>query len=90
MKRGNVSLAALAAIIPFLDKLDELDINYITGKNRLSWYDDLWKRSLKLKSGEYSKKANVGYHNNGQAIQHPRYYKSWRFKLQNKIKLLLK
>jgi glycosyltransferase involved in cell wall biosynthesis len=87
MKRGNVSLAALAAVLPFLDLLSISDREYITSKNRLNWYDDLWKRPLKLVDGSYSKKENIGYNNCGHRLIHPREARSWWFRLRNKINL---
>lgn len=52
IKKGNVSLAALTGIMPFLDTINDEDVEYIFGKGRYSWFDDLEKRPIKLKRNE--------------------------------------
>lgn len=50
-KKGNVSFAALIAIMPFLDRIEEEDVEYIFSKQaRLSWFDSLVSRPLHLRS----------------------------------------
>lgn len=52
-KKGNVSLAALIAIMPFLDKIVDEDVNYIFSKDaKFNWFDNLKTRPLKVKGGE--------------------------------------
>jgi glycosyltransferase involved in cell wall biosynthesis len=52
IKKGNVSLAALTGIIPFLDIINDEDIEYIFGEGRLTWFNDLEKRPIRLNTGE--------------------------------------
>ena len=52
IKKGNVSLAALTGIMPFLEKIKEEDIDYMFGEGRYNWFDDLEKRPIRLKNGE--------------------------------------
>lgn len=51
IKKGNVSLAALSGIMPFLDIIKERDVEYIFGKGRYTWFDNLGKRPILLKDG---------------------------------------
>jgi glycosyltransferase involved in cell wall biosynthesis len=52
IKKGNVSLAALTGIMPFLDMIKEEDIEYMFGEGRYSWFNDLEKRPIHLNTGE--------------------------------------
>ena len=51
-KKGKVSLEALKILIPFLDLIDERDVNYIMGKGRYVWFDKLNRRPLRLCRGK--------------------------------------
>ncbi|MDO1451021.1 glycosyltransferase family 2 protein [Rhodocytophaga aerolata] len=52
IKKGNVSIAGLYAIIPFLDLIEDDDVEYILSKEgRYHWVDELQKRPIRLKSG---------------------------------------
>lgn len=52
-KKGKVSLEALKILIPFLDLIDERDVNYIMGPNgRYVWFDKLGKHPLRLCKGK--------------------------------------
>jgi glycosyltransferase involved in cell wall biosynthesis len=58
-KNGNVSLAALVAIIPFLDKIGDEDVDYIFSKEgRLAWFDNLQERPVKIKNEEVVQHMN--------------------------------
>ena len=52
IKKGNVSLAALTGIMPFLEKVKDEDIDYMFDEGRYIWFDDLEKRPIRLKNGE--------------------------------------
>jgi glycosyltransferase involved in cell wall biosynthesis len=52
IKKGNVSLAALTGILPFLDIINHEDIEYIFGEGRLTWFNDLEKRPIRLITGD--------------------------------------
>jgi hypothetical protein len=52
IKKGNVSLAALTGIMPFLEMIKEEDIEYMFGEGRYTWFNDLEKRSIHLNTGE--------------------------------------
>lgn len=53
IKKGGVSMAALTGIMPFLNQITDEDVDYIFGKEtRYTWFDDLEKRPIHLKSGE--------------------------------------
>lgn len=55
IKKGNVSLAALSGLMPFLDQIADEDVDYIFGpQTRHTWFDDLEKHPIRLKSGEAS------------------------------------
>jgi glycosyltransferase involved in cell wall biosynthesis len=48
--RGSQSLAALIGLMPFLDMLEPEDVEYVFSKEaRLTWYDALADRPLKVK-----------------------------------------
>jgi len=50
-RKGNVSLAALVAIMPFLEKIEELDLDYIFSKEgRFTWFDNLQTKPIRLKN----------------------------------------
>ena len=52
-KSGNTSLKALQMLIPFLDLIDDNDVEYIMSrKGRYTWFKDLEEHPLKLKTGE--------------------------------------
>jgi glycosyltransferase involved in cell wall biosynthesis len=57
IKRGNVSLAALTGIMPFLDKINEADVEYMFGEGRYTWFNDLEKRPIRLKIGAKGTKS---------------------------------
>ena len=49
---GNVSLKALQILIPFLDLIDESDVEYIMSrKGRYNWFQNLEKHPLRLRDG---------------------------------------
>ena len=51
-KKGNPSLTALAVLLPFLDLLDDRDVEYImSSQGRYEWYQNLPKRSIRVKGG---------------------------------------
>ena len=53
IKRSNVSLAALAGLMPFLDQLADESVERIFApETRLTWFDDLEKHPIRMKSGE--------------------------------------
>jgi len=52
-RRLKGSLVALQVMMPFLDQIIEEDVEYIFGKDtRYTWFDDLEKRPIQLRSGE--------------------------------------
>jgi glycosyltransferase involved in cell wall biosynthesis len=55
-KRSNVSLTALALLVPFLHLFEEQDIEYILAPaNRTTWFEHLEQRPLRLKGREQGK-----------------------------------
>ena len=47
------SLVVLQIIIPYLDRINDDDVDYIMGKEgRYTWYERLSERPIQLKSGE--------------------------------------
>lgn len=57
-KKGNLSLKSLQLLIPFIDMIDEKDVDYMmSNKGRLNWFANLEHRPLHAKSGE---KGRVG------------------------------
>lgn len=52
-KKGQTSLTATQIIIPFIDLINDKDVNYIMSRQgRKSWFGDLGKRPIRLKSGD--------------------------------------
>ena len=52
-KRGETSSKALQIITPYLDLLEDQDVEYITGEQgRCVWLEQLKQRPLKLKTGD--------------------------------------
>jgi hypothetical protein len=50
-ERGNVSLAALAGLLPFLQLLEDEDVDYIMSHDfRYSWFENLATRPVRLKN----------------------------------------
>jgi len=59
-RRGKTSLIALQLLIPFLEQLEIRDVNYIMSpKGRLTWFERLDQRPLRLKSGQLGKSGTV-------------------------------
>jgi len=59
-RKGNVSLSALVALIPFLDMLDESDLEYIMSKKgRYTWLHNLESHPIRLKSGEIGRNGKA-------------------------------
>lgn len=57
-KPGRTSLTALQILIPFLDLLNEKDVEYIfSRRGRYSWFDDLEKRPIRLSEGARAPKT---------------------------------
>jgi len=51
-KRGKTSLIALQLLIPFLDAMDNRDVEYVMSRRgRYSWFENLDRRPLRLASG---------------------------------------
>ena len=78
--KGNRSLAALCGIMPFLDLIDDRDINYIMNKRgRYKWVDNMQKRPIRLKSGKKGEDGQIIYF----TIQPPEtsYFKKLNFKI---------
>lgn len=64
VREGGIPRKALQVLLPFLDSLNDDDVDYIMGKEgRLTWFDNLQERPLRLKSGL------VGSH--GESINPP-------------------
>jgi glycosyltransferase involved in cell wall biosynthesis len=57
IKKGNVSLAALTGIMPFLEMILQEDVNYMFNEGRYNWFADLEKRPIRLKTGEQGRKG---------------------------------
>ncbi len=71
-KKGNVSLSALVALIPFLDRLNESDLEYITSKKeRSNWFHNLKNHPIRLKSGEIGRDGK-GVDIKGNPLQTPK------------------
>jgi glycosyltransferase involved in cell wall biosynthesis len=61
-KTGNTSLRALQILIPFLDLLEDKDVDYLMSrKGRYTWFDDLDNRPIKLKGCDYGQTGQVIY-----------------------------
>jgi glycosyltransferase involved in cell wall biosynthesis len=55
-KSGKPSLTALQILLPFLDMLDQRDVDYIMSRRgRYDWFRNLEKHPIKLKTGERGK-----------------------------------
>jgi glycosyltransferase involved in cell wall biosynthesis len=53
-KKGQTSLTAIKILIPFIDLINDKDVDYIMSRRgRKSWFDDLKKRPIRLKSGDF-------------------------------------
>ena len=83
-KKGNVSIAALTALLPFLHMIKDEDVEYIMGRNRFTWFNDLEKRSILIKN-EYQGK-------NGSIIlrHYPQTFKNRLLKKVKRIYLLVR
>ena len=54
---GNVSLAALTILIPFLDRIEKSDLEYImSNKGRYTWLNNLNKNPIRLKKSSNDNK----------------------------------
>jgi len=59
-KNGKLSLTATQILIPFIDLINDKDVDYIMGrKGRYSWFENLEKRPLKLKEETIGKTGAV-------------------------------
>ena len=59
-RRGNQSLAALIALVPFLDQIETEDVEYLFGKEaRYDWYDRLKDRPIRVKMSPPGQSGNV-------------------------------
>jgi glycosyltransferase involved in cell wall biosynthesis len=64
LKKGKVSLTATQILIPFLDLIDEKDVNFLMGeKGRYTWFKNLKKRHIRLKSGDIGNDGKAVYVN---------------------------
>ncbi len=53
-KKGQISLTALQIMLPFLDLLEQKDVDYIMSpEGQDIWFDNLRKRPLKVKNSDY-------------------------------------
>lgn len=53
VRKGSASLKALQILLPFLDMLDQKDVDYIMSrKRRYDWFKNLEKHPIRLKSGD--------------------------------------
>jgi hypothetical protein len=48
-KKGITSLTALQVMIPFLDQIVDRDVNYMMGRRRYTWFDNLDRRPIRIK-----------------------------------------
>jgi glycosyltransferase involved in cell wall biosynthesis len=61
-RRGNPSMAGLVGLIPFMDLIEELDVEYILSREgRTRWYEHLRERPLRLKSGTRGVDGSIEY-----------------------------
>lgn len=61
-KNGNLSLASLAVIVPYLDLFKDEDVEYLMSrKGRYNWGNNLESHPIRLKSGEVGIKGSVKY-----------------------------
>jgi glycosyltransferase involved in cell wall biosynthesis len=61
-QRGSQSLAALIGLIPFLEQLDQGDVEYILSPEaRDSWYEGLSQHPLRLKAGSRGEDGRIEY-----------------------------
>ncbi len=58
--KGNVSLSALIALIPFLELVEDEDREYIfSPEGRYKWFDEIDQKPLKIKNQTIEKKSKV-------------------------------
>ncbi len=61
-RKGKTSLIAIQILIPFLDLIDEKDVDYIMGHNgRYDWFEHLDKRPIRVKSHPVGNAGSVIY-----------------------------
>ena len=54
IRKANKSLAILQIILPCINLFDDNDIDYMMSrKGRYTWYDNLKKHPIRLKSGDF-------------------------------------
>lgn len=52
-KKGKISMTATKILIPFIDLINDIDVDYIMSRRgRNSWFTDLKKHPIRLKSGD--------------------------------------
>ncbi len=62
LKRGSQSLAGLIGLLPFLDLLDERDVEYVFGKRgRYKWFENLSDRPLRLEGHVRGEDGSTAY-----------------------------
>ncbi len=60
--KGNQSLAAMIGLIPFLELLEERDVEYIFSRaGRYEWYEKLQERPLRVKAHKPGRNGRVLY-----------------------------
>lgn len=58
-RKGATSSKALDIIAPYLELLEDEDVEYVTEQGRSVWFQQLKQRPLKLKSGEEGRSGTV-------------------------------
>lgn len=76
-EEGNVSLAALAGLLPFLDLIEDADVDYIMSRDfRYSWFENLDTRPLQVKSHEPGRRGVITKLSLRSRIEH-RFRRMW-------------
>ncbi|MFZ2621008.1 MAG: glycosyltransferase family 2 protein [Minisyncoccia bacterium] len=58
-KKGNVTMSALIAVMPFLDKIIDEDIDYMLSKEgRFTWFDNLKTKPIRLRGEKISENTS--------------------------------
>lgn len=82
LSKGNQSLSALIGLIPFLDQIEESDVDYIFSRNgRYTWFEKLNERPIHVKDHPLGE--------TGRLVSKP-YLKNYVFRIKGLLRKLLK
>lgn len=87
LHRGNQSMAALTALIPFLDRFDEDDVEYMFSRaGRQTWYERLTEHPIRLKSGAPGENGRIEYVAPYQSREHAAGLAAMLEKVQSRLR----